>query len=73
MLCFEMQLMRVRLETDDPKAYNTKIKRWKFFRFVTLIASTIMNALQMYLNTDAKYIKVIDTDHSLFSNLDNYI
>lgn len=51
MLTFEMQLMRVRLESDDPKAYRTKLKKWKIFRFFTLFASTIMSALQMFLTT----------------------
>jgi hypothetical protein len=45
LLCFEMQLIYVKITSDDINKCKNKIKFWKIFRFVVLLLTLIFNLL----------------------------
>lgn len=55
LLVFEMQLARVRLSNDEPSQCQKKLRMWKSFRFIVLLASTTFNLEQVYLNTQVDF------------------
>lgn len=51
LICFEMQLMRVKLTSDDPVQCQKRLNVWKTFRFFVLVVSTIFNLLKILVNS----------------------
>jgi hypothetical protein len=62
LLCFEMQMIRVKLTTDDAITYKKKMVFWKIFRFVVLLMSTCFNLLQIWVNNEVDLIEVFEYD-----------
>ena len=62
LMCFEMQLIRVKLTTDEPIAYAKKVRLWKFFRFFVLIMSACFNILQILLNEQINLNRAFDEE-----------
>ena len=54
MLLFEMQLMKVRIETNEPVSYCQKVKFWKMIRFLTIFVKVLMSLLHIYFNYSIK-------------------
>jgi hypothetical protein len=62
LLCFEMQLIRLNLTSEDPIIYRKKNLYWKIFRFFVLLMSISSNLLQIWVNNETDIVDLLQQD-----------